>query len=232
MLLLPAFDQNGHIAPILGVGWTLSYEMYFYIMFAAALLFAGRRYVAALSVGIALIWATASYISSQTAVGQFFANPIVFEFLFGCAVGLAAKTFKLSGWLALAAIPAYLMIFAFYDAGLTEKYRLILWGIPAALTVLGIVSWRHIGNGYLAKAGVFLGNASYAIYLTHPITLYILMPRVLSRLAKHGALVAIEEAVLLSVAASVVVGSTFYIFVEKRLMEPKKIPPPLPIELK
>ena len=36
-LFLPVTDSAGHFRPVLPVGWTLTYEFLFYLLFAAAL---------------------------------------------------------------------------------------------------------------------------------------------------------------------------------------------------
>jgi peptidoglycan/LPS O-acetylase OafA/YrhL len=43
-LFLPVTDSAGHFRPVLPVGWTLTYEFLFYLLFAAALLFPAWAY--------------------------------------------------------------------------------------------------------------------------------------------------------------------------------------------
>jgi len=45
--------------------------------------------------------------------------------------------------------------------------RLLLWGAPAAAIVAGAVLARPREGGAIARAFVFLGDASYSIYLVH-----------------------------------------------------------------
>jgi exopolysaccharide production protein ExoZ len=53
-LFLPAFDGSGIVRPVLAMGWTLSYEMLFYVVFAAALFFMLDPLIVVGSVMIAL----------------------------------------------------------------------------------------------------------------------------------------------------------------------------------
>jgi exopolysaccharide production protein ExoZ len=45
--------------------------------------------------------------------------------------------------------------------------RLVLWGVPAAAIVAGAVLAGPRQHGPIARALVFLGDASYSIYLVH-----------------------------------------------------------------
>jgi peptidoglycan/LPS O-acetylase OafA/YrhL len=51
--------------------------------------------------------------------------------------------------------------------GLLGWPRLLAWGLPAALTVAASLSITAPTNGFL-RLLVLIGDASYALYLTHP----------------------------------------------------------------
>ena len=69
-LFLPLPHLNGQTEPILGVGWTLNYEMFFYVVFAFATLLSQRWAVLAV---------TAFFIAVLTLPGAL-AIPIVYPF--------------------------------------------------------------------------------------------------------------------------------------------------------
>jgi exopolysaccharide production protein ExoZ len=60
--------------------------------------------------------------------------------------------------------------------------RLLGYGIPAALIVAGATLGTPIRSGRLVRALVLLGDASYALYLTHP-----LMTRLFATSVRHVA---------------------------------------------
>jgi exopolysaccharide production protein ExoZ len=169
-LFVPSFNERGLLQPILGVGWTLNYEMLFYICFAAVLI-SGPRY-ALLKIAALLVTLFALGTTLRHSIpGEFFGDPIIFEFLFGAALGATLRIGKFDpsrpyGWIAGGLI--LLATSAFLPAGMVP--RPISWGIPALLIFVGFfalektVSWPN----WLK----LIGDASYSIYLVHILVIY------------------------------------------------------------
>src|SRR5260370_23518319 len=82
-LLWPATDVM--TSPLLGVAWTLSFEMLFYA--SATLVLFNRWWVLAL----AGLYVAAFCLRSFGPIFQFLGNPIIIEFLFGVAITRAPK---------------------------------------------------------------------------------------------------------------------------------------------
>jgi exopolysaccharide production protein ExoZ len=159
--------------PVIGVSWTLIYEMYFYCIFAVALLLKSRLASICLTSGaiILLLVSTIELIGPDAFLG----NPIVLEFCFGMVLAYAfgqgqIPNFVLRyGWILGALM---LCLASFYvkhhtTNGLPASDRWWAWGLPAVLLVtssLGLVASR----GRFLQSLVLVGDASYAIYLTHP----------------------------------------------------------------
>ena len=160
-LLLPVRDATGIIRPVLPVGWTLTYEMFFYLLVASALLM--RAPLARVCAPVLLAFAALAFVVPANE----FANTIAAEFIFGIAIGnaiprLQSLSPKIGATVGLTAF-ALLLIVPVGD-GLA---RPMTWGIPAACIVGAVVSTemsirRHLPSWLLAA-----GNASYATYLTH-----------------------------------------------------------------
>ena len=77
---------------MLALGWTLNYEMLFYVFFAAALLLPirlGVLWLSVLMVGMALV---GRLIDPQHVQIAFWTNPIILEFLFGVYVALIFRS--------------------------------------------------------------------------------------------------------------------------------------------
>ncbi len=164
-LFIPARDAAGIVRPVLPVGWTLEFEMLFYLVFAAAL--ALRRNPLAillpvlLPLGLAGFWRAADW----PAIG-FLANGLVLEL---CA-GVALAECHARGWRPNAAVCTFLL--AGGSALLItlpsfHAWRCLAWGVPATCIVAGTVGLEQRLRPHLPALALALGDASYAIYLSH-----------------------------------------------------------------
>src|SRR5262249_44663749 len=83
MLLIPT------PAPLIEVSWTLSYEVFFYLIFAATLVFQSRIASALITTCVitALILVANSLPSGE--ITKFLSNPVMLEFCFGLLLALA-----------------------------------------------------------------------------------------------------------------------------------------------
>lgn len=160
--------------PILGVGWTLNYEAVFYVAFAVVMIWA-RRNVGYLFALFAFFFIAKKSIDWP--VLQFFGAGMVAEFLVGVLISRVyqAQIFQsraplifILGWLALVSSATW-----YGPNKVWDDFAVIVWGIPAALIILGAVaieSWDF--SIFKLKPVVLIGNASYSIYLIHEMTFY------------------------------------------------------------
>lgn len=175
---LPYNNPYGKPFPVLMLGWTLNYEMFFYIVFSAALLFPKK-------IGLLILFGVIGGLGLLGAGGafpalpfSFWSNPIVFEFLFGILLAMARegnlRCSRAAGWLAIGAGFAAMLVLK--ERGIAEHFWVMraLWmGIPALLICGGVVLARDsaAAPGFFKRQLVLCGDASYAIYLTHPFAL-------------------------------------------------------------
>lgn len=186
-LLLP---QPEH--PVLGVGWTLVHEMYFYLGFALLILLVPRKWRLA---GL-LTWAAAVTVGALAGLTSSFGNtlvdlifyPMTLQFVAGALVGYAIK----AGWrrfatpLAILGVIGLIVSFLEIDIAMADAVagalgydqlpqfgahwrRTFTYGIPAALLIYGLVVLemeRGLG-AYIPKLMVSLGDWSYSLYLCH-----------------------------------------------------------------
>jgi exopolysaccharide production protein ExoZ len=170
LLLIPQNDK-----PILDVGWTLIYELYFYFLFSIAIWLKPKHSVPILSTW--LFFTILHFCKIVNFRESFFLLKLVFgnmnlEFVLGCLAG-------------------YIVIKYNKKLG---KYRWILFGIAnLGYVILGmLVAWRNIDFDRITTFAVlsamliiaatsidlkdspkipyvliFLGDASYSIFLTH-----------------------------------------------------------------
>jgi len=161
-------------APLLYVGWTLIFEMFFYTVFAIAL-FAQRRVavVAGASVfliSFTLLFGAAPGLSAHAPAASgiaYLADSIIIEFLFGMVIALVYRAGgRLPIWATIGLLVAGVIWLA---ATAPAVPRLYSSGIAAALIVaaLSLSSMSSPKGSRLVRGVVFLGDISYSLYCTH-----------------------------------------------------------------
>ena len=169
-LFIPAWNSMHHMFPLLAMGWTLSFEMFFYLLFAIMLALQVRP-----------VWWLSAVLAAASGMGLFFRdkglaiatllNPMLMEFVFGMWIGIAVLSRRfLPTRLILVAVPAMLlpmMVTSAMSAASALQFRLIFWGIPGAVLVWSAVSLEEQSHVVWKGLLSVLGDASYSIYLTH-----------------------------------------------------------------
>lgn len=169
------------VNPVLYVGWTLNYEAFFYAVFALAML-APRTWLMPILAAAFSLLALGSLAHPTTLQAQFYTDPITLEFVMGAAVGAvfrqgrtpSARTGALLLVAGLAAIAATAPL------NVVPEWRVVLWGLPSTAIVAGAVAMERAGAWPRLGPAVLVGDASYAIYLSHAMMLPVLV-----RLAPH-----------------------------------------------
>lgn len=186
-LLIPQAEK-----PILGVGWTLTHEMFFYALFSL-LIWLPRRYAFPLlgswlaAVTVRLFAHPADFPSVAL---QFVLNPHNLQFALGCGVGV-----MMVKGLRVPAMP-FLLVGAvlFVGSGLADvfaDFRLntyLQYGISAALLLVG-ASVGDLHQSWKPPSWlVAIGAGSYSIYLVHlaALTLLATLAKRLNLPAKVG----------------------------------------------
>jgi exopolysaccharide production protein ExoZ len=149
--------------PVVYVGWSLEYEMYFYL--AVALLMALTRDVWRNIVMIFSALVTLGRIPGvDAALGHysFFADPLILEFVFGVIVSGVFVNGRVSWPIQAAAACAIAAVLVTDPAS-----RVIVSGVPSACLVAAaaFVSRKRIDPSWPELAMARLGDASYSIYL-------------------------------------------------------------------
>jgi exopolysaccharide production protein ExoZ len=170
--------------PTLILGWTLNYEMYFYVLFAVALVFSRRYAPIICSAFLTLIVLVIDFSGTQNESLKFYARPIVFEFVFGifvfCAVTLIdrrADYYHGSRWLKWVLYVSTLAASVFIVVqGMNGGFglpRIVSSGLPAIFIVLGPILIEKLYDVKATNKLIFLlGESSYILYLIHPYILY------------------------------------------------------------
>ncbi|MBS7697728.1 MAG: acyltransferase [Chelatococcus sp.] len=170
-LFIPAMRADGAVQPIYSLGWTLNFEMFFYLVFAAAIALPRRHAVLAVSLGLALLVASRPFIGWSLPVA-YWSDPIILEFVLGMGVAMIRETgLRLGGAARIALVVAGfgLLHLDLAAADGTALPQFIGYGGPAALLVAAAVLGRpNTRPPAVERALVAMGDASYALYLLHP----------------------------------------------------------------
>lgn len=182
-LFWPSARPDGTVQPLYGLGWTLNYEAFFYVLFALGLGFGRRGAVAWLVAVLTLLVAAGAVAADLPVPLRFWADPIVLEFAAGAGLALAYREgFRPSAAIRIASAilgALGLLLSARTLAGLDGAdgfLRPLLVGVPAALLVAAALGPERAA-GQVARLPapvrglVVLGDASYALYLVHPFAL-------------------------------------------------------------
>lgn len=215
LLLLPSFNERHLIQPIVGVGWTLSYEALFYLCFAAAILLARQHLFAALCAVLAAAFGVGLLLPQSSVWHGFLADPITLEFLFGAAIASFVPWRDRSPTGSVLLVIAGLALFGLFAAlGLIPTaWRCLSFGVAAALLFVGVL--RLEGRLAWPRWVVMLGNASYSIYLVHVLVIYQLMPYAERAVRKYQLVLSADLLALMLTAAGVGVGLACYFLLEK-----------------
>lgn len=173
-LVLTSFLMIPNSGPtLLGVAWTLYYEVFFYLVFGAVLLVGRAGFY-----GIAL-WCAAIVVFYLTPTTKsfpldFYLNPYCLQFVMGIGVATLLRHQRIPAprFCALIGSLAFIVL-AFMDIGpLVHSNQLamrLIMGALASLSILGLVESERRGllvvPGWLRQ----FGAASYSIYLIHTI---------------------------------------------------------------
>jgi exopolysaccharide production protein ExoZ len=222
LLLIPytKTDIYGHVGvhPILDVGWTMTFEMYFYLLCSVVIWRVGGNRIfpwvfalLALCGGASLVLTgPGSLLSSITA------SPLLFEF----AGGVFLAHF---GTKALPNRTAWMLI-ALGVGGLTASifmpdpmaWRVLFWGIPGFLLVWGAIHIPVNLGRIASRFFVYLGTASYTIYLAHPFFV-LAAGTILKRGLGHS--INADLLLVLLTLATVLATSLLYFVVERPLIQ-------------
>ncbi len=187
--------------PILYVGWSLEYEMLFYIFFSISLFFSNIKYTVISTITLTVL-----------SVIFFKLNGVALNFLLGMLVGLF--------WIKRRNFLSPVVSFFFIVIGFAliintespDSFRALIWGVPSLLIFVGFLYYPEIKNKILIR----LGDASYSIYLIQVFSIPFFYKMVLLLNVKN---IFMNEFVYIfsCVLFSAIVGFLVYFYIEKPL---------------
>jgi peptidoglycan/LPS O-acetylase OafA/YrhL len=166
----------GHIM-VNGVSWTLSYELFFYIVFSLAYIIPDKKKAFVIGAVFSLIIIFLPFLGynyqNENIWLSLITNPMNIEFFLGvlCVVLVQHFPKKLSIPFIITGTVLFVAGSIITDFGyhLTANgfNRVILFGIPSFFIILGIVKYELTTAITIPKVFLNLGDASYSLYLLH-----------------------------------------------------------------
>lgn len=176
LLFVPWQNSIGEVKPVLSAGWTLNFEMYFYLIFSFLLIFKKSYFLPLLAAIMLSGLLLGSLWQPNATVFHVITSPLLIEFLMGCVIGVLYKQkFSIDNrvW--------YVLLFAGLGAIiLTGLYdvdnwpRVLIWGLPSALIVASAVWLERSRKINFHSVFIKLGDSSYSLYLSHIFTINVI----------------------------------------------------------
>jgi exopolysaccharide production protein ExoZ len=177
-----ARPEDGQPRPLVPLGWTLNYEMFFYVVFAFFVRFRHDMAIGAVALTLILAVCMGAILRPTATAIAYWSDPIVLEFVLGMLTAFVwHRGFRLDRVPAVLLFSVGMATLALDLDGMARSgpvdvdangfSRLLGCGLPMALIFGAIVLaepsvWTR---SRLVSFLVFLGNASYALYLSHPL---------------------------------------------------------------
>ena len=154
--------------PIVYPGWTLEYEMAFYLLVSIAMVLPGRTWPSVIAAITACV--CGGIIANRLGVNSpqllFFTNPMYLEFALGIVIAhvILDRPVPVASTIGLIVVFGIILLSATGDEW---RWRVLVSGLPAGLAVL-CAAWidkRKLPLSGPGRLFARLGDASYSIYL-------------------------------------------------------------------
>jgi peptidoglycan/LPS O-acetylase OafA/YrhL len=196
LLFIPVKENAGY--PVLKQGWTLNFEMFFYLaMFICIVTVKNRKYIAAsCAVFLTLFLAVLNIIPANIYILSVYQNGLFPEFIYGiilyCFYNLFNKSdrkiffkYRLKPvFFAFTAAASYcFLVFSDICQFYFSSDRNIYYGIPALILTASLLFLEYdIRDNRITRFGILLGEASYVMYLIHLHVVFFLSRVVFSKI--------------------------------------------------
>jgi len=229
LAFIPRESVNGEMQPTLLLGWSLNFEMYFYVWFAVSLRLSPRWSPVLCSAALIALMLAIHTIGSTNDVALFYARPIALEFCYGIVVfylfqWCSARRDRLAAvpglrWLLLLVLVSNLVAIVVGEEYYGESMpRHIVAGIPSFFVVASALLLERIYRMSTKNKLIFLlGEASYIIYLVHPYIVFTVL-RVFAKNAAAWSSPALAVLILALLALTSAIAIAIHVWFEKPVM--------------
>lgn len=174
LLFIPFHNPvSGGIHPLYKLGWTLNYEMFFYLCFAVLAFLEARARVIALTLAFVALSVIGAFFGPQDAIVKFYTSFMPLAFVAGAWLGYATLRGKLQRLSPKLIVPVVLIGlmglvqgFAVDHANLVEDWQAFA-GFLVFASGLVLLAVRLESAIPQVGTAELIGDASYSIYLIH-----------------------------------------------------------------
>ncbi|MXP27017.1 acyltransferase family protein [Altererythrobacter indicus] len=167
---------DGFASPLYSLGWTLNYEMAFYVIFSSFIFLDKKRAISCTGLAIIIMVAIGCFTPKSYIPLYFWTRPIILEFILGVVLGYIYTQRSISinpVFRIILLLPILLLIInpiIDLQAARTPNslVRVIGWGLPMFCIMLSAISGPVPLPKMMKKFLGSLGDASYSLYLIHP----------------------------------------------------------------
>lgn len=155
--------------PVLVPGWTLNYEMFFYLIFALSLFLPVALRLGALALVFGVLIALGYALGPFERVElQTYTSPLLFEFICGAAIAHLwfRERVNFPVWMSICTVAMGVFLLVQRDQAPLGYFNQML---GAVLLIVGALNGRF--GRWRNRTLLALGDASYSTYLTHIFTL-------------------------------------------------------------
>lgn len=206
-LLLPSENIDGTIAPLLGVAWTLLYEAFFTIVFMLALLLPKVNPFWFSGIVLSLFALGSLLRPDDYSPFAVYFDPILLYFVVGMVIGRFAQSRRVRPLLLGLAVVVALHVITDLPGGINLPQQIRLVVIAGLL--IGVMFAEPWLDKHAPNILVHLGNASFSLYLIHPIVAPV-VPEVLNIIGLQWPILS----TILSVLGALVAALILFRFVE------------------
>ncbi|MBE9465708.1 acyltransferase family protein [Dyadobacter subterraneus] len=175
----------------LGVGWSLNYEMYFYLLIAISLLSGKYRWLvfaALIILTLVILPLSCENLTFRPMETQNYGslfinlitNPIIWEFVYGTIIGLLYVTPSSSAIMhrifksRTIVITVIVAVMWQYISGFYGGHGPFYWGLSMALLFMALVFYNRGKSIKYPSWLIYLGDISFSVYLWHvPVAVFI-----------------------------------------------------------
>lgn len=224
LLFIPFEISPGIIQPLVRVGWTINYEMLFYLLFFVSFRISHKYRGLICSGLLCLLVLLGHALPMENTYLTFYGNCIQLEFMLGIltyymvrklyAICEGNSYVPLLSYLSIPVVLAFFLFLAItkQQTDISGLGRILHWGLPAFFIVL----CTFVMNSFITmpKFMVYLGNISFSIYLLHYYPLMFIDRKIFSfeTYSPKGMLFVISGLLIV-----ILISSISYVLIEKRL---------------
>ena len=215
-------STSGLIQPVLGQGWTLNYEMFFYIIFAVALMLRDKIGIMLMSAffgGLALMGLSVHLTGASAGTAAvFYGNPIMLMFLAGVFIGWlyrrkpAMLRFGHPFWVVSAIIILDMSAAVVFASDVSNPIFVLTTRTLCIAAVVVCVFAANATEEFVERVSEIIGDGSYSTYLFHTFLLAIMNRVIPADGGVHGVVF-----VVLALTVANLIGYFCFRFLERPL---------------